>query len=390
MLIISFDAVGDREFEQLMEYPAFSVFSGQAAVYRDVPTLFVSNTYPIHTSIATGVMPVKHGIIANTKPFPAKFPIWNVNESGIRAETIWQAAAKRGIETAAVFWPVTALSKTIRYNIPEVLARPGKSQIITSLKAGSKRLQLEMLIRHGKILSGINQPNIDNFATACMTDILRKYKPGLALIHLTAYDSLCHKHGKGSPVLKTAYESLDKNLARLLEAAGESEDVIIFSDHSQINLHTEILPNEILERAGLISREGDDWRLGESGCYIECCSGCAFFHAGQLPECSIEEIRINIEQSEGFRRFLTSEEMHNAGYQNAAFGFCAETGYCYEAFLNGNKADHGYPPDTPDYNVFYMVRGAGLPKGSVTRGGSLLDIAPLVASRLGLVTVKYD
>ena len=384
MLIISYDAVGDKEFERLMEYPTFSAFSKQAAIYREVPTIYVSNTYPVHTSIVTGVMPKIHGLKSNTEPFPMKCPVWNFAEDHIRVKTLWQAAAEKRIKTAAVFWPVTAFSKTIKYNIPEILHRPGENQLITSLRAGSKCLQIRMFIRHGRLLTGISQPSRDNFAATCMADILRKNKPGLALIHLTVYDTLCHKHGNDAGALKAAYDSLDRNLALLLEAADADSDVILFSDHSQINLHTDLEPNTILVNAGLMSRENDAWIPGESGCYIECCGGSAFFHAGDLSAISVEYLRDNIENSEGFRRFLTYEEMIESGYERATFGFCAQAGYSYVAFPQGHKADHGYPTDMPDYKVFYMVRGCGLQPGSVAQGGSLLNIAPLAAQRLGL------
>ena len=384
MLIISFDAVGDDEFDRLMEHPAFSSFSKQAAIFRGVPPIFVSNTYPIHASIVTGAVPAIHGVISNTERFPVKYPKWNSGENNIRVKALWQAAAEKGIETAAVFWPVTAFSKSVRYNIPEVLPVPGQSQIITSLMAGSKWLQFKMLLRHGKLLEGTTQPSRDDFAAACMADILRENKPGLALMHLTAYDSICHKNGKGSGALIPALESLDRNLARLLEAAGDDRDVMIFTDHSQVNVHTSVEPNDVLVKAGLLCREGDAYVPGESGCYIECCGGSSFFHAGSLSSDRVGAVKESVGKSEGFRRYLTPEELHDAGYGDVAFGFCALPGYSYVAFLPGHKADHGYPPDMPEYDVFYMARGFGLRPGSFTRGGSLLDIAPLAAKRLGV------
>jgi len=384
MLIISVDAVGDDEFPHLMKYPTFSAFSEKAAVYRDVSTVFISNTYPIHASIVTGVKPCVHGIISNTEIFPTKSGIWNAREDGFRVKTIWQAAVESGFVTTAVFWPVTAYSKSIRYNIPEVLAQPGKNQIVTSMKAGSTLLQIVMFLRHRKLLKGIDQPDRDRFATACMADILRKHKPGLALMHLTAYDSLCHKLGKGAEALEPVFRSLDENLSILLDAAGHDRDVLILSDHGQQNVHTSIEPNGILVEAGLLRRQDDVYMPGEYGCFIECGGGSAFFRAGKLPEQDTEKLRAVIEISEGFRRFLTDEEMQDSGHEDAAFGFCAKPGYCYEPIISGKKAEHGYPLDTPDYKVFYMAKGFGLPPGSVTHGASLLDIAPLVAKRLGL------
>ncbi len=382
MLIISFDAVGDSEFERLTAYPAIASFARQAAIFRNVSTVFLSNTYPIHTSVATGVMPDVHGITSNTEPFPSPYPVWNSRETGIHARTIWQEAFESGIDTAAVFWPVTAFSKTIRYNIPEVLARPGKSQIITSLKAGSKLLQLSMFLRYRNMLNGIAQPGLDRFAVSCMADILRKYRPGLALIHLTAYDTLCHLHGQNSDGTAIAMEALDRSLALLLEAAGDEEDILIFSDHSQINVHTVIEPNKILVSLNLLTQEGGSCHPGKYGCFIECGGGSAFFHAGRLPFPQIDEVRKAIARSRGFRRFLTPEEMQVSGHKDIAFGFCAETGYCYEAAPSHEKATHGYPLDMPDYKVFYMVRGKNFTPGSISQGGSLLDIAPLVTASL--------
>jgi hypothetical protein len=257
-----------------------------------------------------------------------------------------------------------------------------------------------------------------------MADILREYKPGLALIHFTAYDALCHKHGRGSDALTAAYEALDRNLARILNAAVGDMDVILFSDHNQLNVHTIINPNDVLMEKGLIRRFNGEYTPGDSGCYVECCGGSAFFHAGTLPPERVDEIRGAFEEIAGFRRFLTDDEMRESGYADsdtdayadadadagadadAAFGFCAEAGYLFETYPGGEKANHGYPLDMPDYDVFYAVKlrdNADVPgnanrsgikrgnvtcsditHGSVTRGGSLLDIAPLAARRLNI------
>jgi len=413
MLIISYDAIGSNEFDRLLKYPAFNALSKKCAVFKNVSTVFLSNTYPVHTSVVTGVHPKDHGIVSNTEAFPTASPassasIWNCDENLIRAKTIWQEASRKRIKTAAVLWPVTAFSKTINYNIPEVRARPGKSQIFTSLRAGSASLQLELFLRHRKLMDGLNQPNLDNFSAACMADILRKKKPGLALVHLTAYDSLCHDHGKEGQELDTAFSAMDKNLTVLLDAADSinEEDIILFSDHSQLNIHTVIDPNLELVRKNLIKQTETGYLPGEHNCFFELCGGSAFFHAGTLSEEKIKEMRSYIENNESFRRYLTQDEINQSGMynsqprisgsiqrtllhtssstQHAFFGFCAKDGYCYEIAGTEKKGNHGYPLDMNDYNVFYMVKGCGLEPSTVKQGGSLLDIAPLVRKRLGL------
>ena len=383
LLMISFDAVGDLEFERLLQYPCFAAFARQAAVHRRAKTVFVSNTYPIHSSVVTGVVPGRHGLISNTQPFPRKAPLWVTEEADIHARTLWEAAAKKGLDTAAVLWPVTAKSRFIRYNIPEVMAQPGKSQVLTSLLAGNKRLQLKMFLRHRHLMQGIRQPALDAFSTACMVDILREKSPAFALMHLTAYDSLCHEYGKDYDRLAPAFASLNNSLSALLEAAGDDTDVIVFSDHSQINIHSELTPNDLLVEAGLLRWQEDAYVPGEEGCFIECCGGSAFFHSGTLAQEEVRQVRGIVENSEGFCRFLTEEEMSESGHIANSFGFCAKAGYCYSAYFTGEKGNHGYPLDYPGYEVFYMVRGDGFAPGSSV-GGSLLDIAPLAAKILGL------
>ena len=375
--------MGDLELDTLAKYPAVSAFMKDATVYRDVSSLYVSNTYPIHASISTGVMPNIHGITANYMPFPEKNPIWFENEKDIRVQTLWQAAFKKGIETAAVLWPVTAYSKTIKYNIPEIHAQPGENQILANLKAGSKLLQLTKFFKHRNLINGTEQPALDYFATACMADIISDKKPGLALIHLVAYDALCHKYGKGSPELDRAYKSLDDNLSTLLNATGPDRDVLIFSDHSQQNVHTSVNLNKMLVKMGLLTWDGEKYLQGSNGCFIESCGGSAFFHSGSISASAINEIKKQISKTEGFKRFITADEMNISG-QTSEFGFCAKEGYFYESFPSDIKATHGYPLDTADYKVFYMIKGAGISKGMTKTGGSILDISKLISNRLKL------
>jgi hypothetical protein len=363
VLIISFDAVGDKLFEKLLIYPKFAAFASQCTVSRAVDSVFLSNTYPVHTSVVTGVPPCKHGIVSNTDPFPSSHPQWHYSAKLIKAKTLWQAAAEQGLKVATVLWPVTAGAKEIRYNVPELLIQPGQNQLIENLREGSKFLQLQLFLRNGKKLHGAKQPDLDSFSASCMADILKHHKPDLGLVHLTAYDTLCHHYGE-TAAIENAFDSLDANLGMLLDAAGNDAQVILFSDHAQLDVHKTLLPNEAF--ADCL----------KNGAFIECCGGSAFFHVGKtiLNE---TQIRDRVQASEGFARFLTAEEMRVSGRSELPFGFCALPGYAYENTDSGHRGQHGYPLDYENYKVFYMARGRGIPRGKTVWGGSLLDIAPL-------------
>ncbi|MDR1617960.1 MAG: ectonucleotide pyrophosphatase/phosphodiesterase [Treponema sp.] len=382
LLIISFDAVGDRVFDRAAALPNTAAFLRSAALVRDVSSIFLTNTYPIHASVVTGLPQAEHGLISNTSAFPERYPEWCYRASHIRKKTLWQAAAERGLSVAAVLWPATGGAKEIRWNIPEMVPQPGDNQILLNLKNGSKLTQLCLWLRYRHLLEGITQPARDRFAAACMEDILRRRRPGLALMHFTAYDGLCHRHGEDFSVLDRALAVMDEELGKLLEAAGEETAVILFSDHAQLPVERTILPNDILVKRGLLGRDGaGDYRPGESGCFIECCGGAAFIHPGKLE--NIDALRRELEGSPGFKRWLREDEMSASGRGELPAGFCPLPGYQYEACDTGEKGQHGYPVDYEGYKVFYAVRGPGIRGGRRLGGGSLLDIAPLALRILG-------
>jgi hypothetical protein len=394
LLIISFDAAGDRVFDRIAALPNTAAFLCGAALARDVNSVFLTNTYPIHASVVTGLSQAEHGLVSNTSPFPERYPQWQYRSSCIKKKTLWDAAAEKGLSVAAVLWPSTGDAKEIRWNMPEMFPHPGDNQLLLNLKNGSKGMQLLFWLRYRHLLEGIAQPARDRFAAACMADLLRNKKPDLALMHFTAYDSLCHRHGEDFAVLDQALGVLDEELGKLLDAAGDETAVILFSDHAQLPAETTVLPNEILANMGLIRRAaegghagdyagGHAWGYapGETGCFIECCGGSAFFHPGRLE--TIDAILKKLEESEGFNRWLSPDELQKCGRGNLPAGFCALPGYQYEAFDAGEKGQHGYPEDYEGYKVFYAVRAPAIQAGKEFQGGSLLDIAPLALRLMG-------
>lgn len=412
LLLISFDAVGDHLLPWLAQKPAIASFMHSAATVRDVDSIYLSNTYPVHASVVTGRPPCVHGLISNTQPFPQKYPQWCVEAEQIHAKTLWQAAADCGLRTASVLWPVTGGARSITYNLPEIMPRPGDNQVMLNLKYGSKAMQIRLWLRYRHLLQGIRQPARDRFAAHCMADIIRRHRPDLMLMHFTCVDSLCHEHGEDRGRLAPALDMLDEGLALLLDAVDDDTSVIVFSDHAQLQVHTSICLNELLVSRGLLIKTRNEaeilhandesvkcanrskrsetvelYRPGAHGCFFECCGGSAFFHPGDLltaPEGGeiMRRLRAEIAKSEGFARFLRQDEMDVCGRAGLAFGICAKPGYSYEVTDTCEKGQHGYPLDYHPYQVFYMVRGRGVQAGQQLQGGSLLDIAPIALQLL--------
>jgi predicted AlkP superfamily pyrophosphatase or phosphodiesterase len=78
-------------------------------------------TYPSHTTILTGVWPVKHRIYSNVvfDPLSLNLAGWTWYAEDIAVPTLWDAASKAGLITGSVSWPVSVGAAGIRYNVPE-------------------------------------------------------------------------------------------------------------------------------------------------------------------------------------------------------------------------------------------------------------------------------
>lgn len=383
LLIISFDALGDRELPRLLEMPHFKALAEKSCLHRGVDSVFPTNTYPVHASVATGLYPRDHGLLHNTESFPKRHAQWNYHHQDIKATTLWQAAGAKGLSVAAVMWPSTGGAPDIRWNIPELMALPGQNQILLNLRYGTKWLQIQEFVKHRRLLEGISQPARDRFATACMVDILTKHQPDLALMHLTAYDSLCHMYGAGSQKLKAAFAAMDENLGRLL-AAAPGYQVILFSDHAQLPAEKPVCLNDLLVAQGFLEQNTEkQYVQSPHECYFECCGGCAFLHAGKLTDPQAAKLQAQVLDLPGVARLLHLEEMELSGHGDLPFGVAMLPGYAALPYPGEEVFNHGYPVDYPDYQVFYLLHRPGGEKAE-RRGGSLLDIAPLAAQILDL------
>ncbi len=358
LLLVSFDAVGSDELVRLQEMPNFKRFFANGTVFPGLKTVYISNTYPVHASIATGVVPGVHGLISNVMVQPEKArPWWNYDSRLLKAKPLWDLAAAKGLKTAAVMWPVTAYAKNIRWNVPEIMTREGESQVSANLRTGSKLIQLYSYLRHKNLLRGIEQPERDRFAAASMADIISLGHPDLMLMHLTAYDSMCHKYGKGTPETDNALREMDLMLGMLADRAGFSEGkttVIVFSDHSQLNVHTAVDPNRILDVLGYL-RYKEDGTVTDARAFFQNCDGSSFCFNRELDENQLELVKNAVLADTAVERLLSDAEMAESGYAGqAAFGVCAKRGFYFNP-VNREKATHGYPTDYPDYDVFFAV-----------------------------------
>ena len=370
LLVISFDAIGDKVFESMAsdpkKYPAIASFYKKLTYQNNVKTIFVSNTYPIHTSISTGKYPYQHGITSNILPAPNNNyrgpEKWAMEEKLIKTKTIWQAATEKKLKTAAFLWPVTCGAK-INWHMPEVHLLKGQKRIREQLRHGSKMFQIQSMLENKNLLNNItdiesSQPQLDNFTTAVASSLFKKKQPDLALVHLIAYDHICHQTGpeptqaNDIDKLEIAKKAMNDNLELLLDSW--KGDVLIFSDHSQLQVNENINLNTLYRNENFL-------QLG----------GCAFG----------VRFDISLPEQYWFGRYLTKEEIHESGYSGKyTFGIAAKPGFNFG--VKPFHGDHGYPTDYDNYSTFYGINKKINYTNHLKK--NVLDVTAIIAKELNL------
>lgn len=389
LLIISLDAMADSEIELLKEMPNFKRLLGEGTLVRKVESIFLTNTYPIHTSVITGIYPKGHGIIENKVKDPlGEGKPWYWYGRDIKTTTLYDEVRKNNMKVASLFWPVTAKAK-IKYNMPEILPyKKGQTQAFMSLSTGNPWTTIYSFLRFGKKLVRKDLIGLDDFSTASMVSLIGKKKPNLALIHLLAIDTSKHKYGVKVRETVEAIKGMDEKIGSLTEVMeksfGDDYNLIIFSDHASLDVNKKIDLNIYLKEWG--------YKVPEEA-WFRNCGGSSFLYTKE--EKLVEEIRGRVEDEIAnnnpyIGRILDYEEMETSGFnKESSLGIEAKREANFLTYGN-HKGNHGYSNKMEDYKVFYYIRGKNILKGREFSGGSLLDIAPLSCFMLNINPWSMD
>lgn len=407
--ILSFDGLSRVDIDKMKELPAFGEFFKGASGCINVKTVYPSLTYCAHTTISTGTYPARHGVINNTRVQPSRLsPDWYWYDRDIKVPTFQSYAKKAGYDILSIFWPVTAGSRDIKYNMPEIFAnRKWQSQIWVSMVNGSPYFQYDLNSKFGKLRNGHKEPELDNFSHESFMYALDRYPAHVNMVHYIDLDSQRHEYGFNSREAQDAMLRLDKRLGDLvdkLKQKGIYEDsvIVVLGDHSSIDGHTNIYPNKLLERAGLLTKSQDNL-VASYKAVCKSADGAAYIYAGQ--DVSDKDLMGAIEPliSKGaIERVYNSEEAQEMGADpSCRFMLEAAVGYFFkdevedqalirvlEAPKRSSKVcinNHGYNPSSKEnYETVFLVAGKGIKKNVFLDEMSLTDEGPTLAAILGL------
>lgn len=417
VIIVSLDAVGEKDIEYLRKLSNFSEFYKNAAYCDKVLGVYPTLTYPSHTSIITGVYPNRHGVTNNVLIQPKRrVQDWKWQRKYIKVDTLYDYVKKSGGTVASFLWPVTAKSKNIDFHIPEIFAnRWWDKQVFTSLRNGSKIFQLKMFLKYKHLLKGINQPELDNFTFNCAIDTLKKHKPNLTLIHLTDVDT--QKHYGTADDIKRSLDLLDDRLGELVltlknEGIYDETLLVLLGDHSQLNADYIVYPNTFFKEKGWLEYDEDKKIIKNYKVLARDCDGSCYVYINPKYRKKLYPIvksylnKIKACGKYGIEEILTSEEAFIRGADgNCDFMLEAKVGYYFQNQADNriykiNKqvdgkndimlATHGYSPNKKEYHTIFAVNGVGVKCGATIEEMCLVDEAPTLAEIMGFSMDNVD
>lgn len=411
LVVISYDAFSEDNWEKASKLPNLSRLIENGACSTKLKSVYPTLTYVVHTTMVTGVYPDKHGIYHNNpfQPFiTEKEQSWFWFRRDIKVPAIYDALKEYRMKSAGILWPVTGKA-SIRYNIPEIRAIKNENQALKALKNGSPFYCIGMEKKFGRFRKGIEQPYLDNFTTMCAVDTIKRKKPELLLMHLIDLDDAKHEYGTDSPEIEKVLLRMDKRLGDIIEAAGEAglkDDTVflVIGDHGQINIRYKVRLNQLLKDYGLIYEEngGLKWRA-----YVQNAGGAAYLHIrendGEAERLALDILNKAIaEDCYGIERLYTREELDGCHAASVVrFMLEAKPGYCFDDGLEGpvvtdlkergiRYATHGFSPDKPGYRCNLVISGDCIKSGYELGEVQMVDIAPTMASILGVNFTNCD
>ncbi len=413
-LIISLDGLDARYLQKRDEYGLKIQTLRRLmneGVMAEVVGVYPSVTYPSHTTIVTGTTPERHGIYGNElfeTPDTPQTGSWQWYARDIRAETLWDAAARKGFKTALISWPVGVGAGD--FNFPEIW-KPGgtreESRQIIKANARPKGLVEELERRDPSLYSNVNKDEGDDMRTRFAEYIIGEKKPEVVLVHLFDLDHFEHDYGPFTPQAFAMLEKVDGYVARLiaaLERAGtlSATTVFIVSDHGFLPVSKRIYPGVILARAGLLTQREEKDAKGNTRLVVtdwqaapQILGGsCAIILKDRKDRDAYRKALAAFKafaenEGRGALRIIEEKEASGLGTNpNASLILEAMDGYHFEGGYSGEavapaklRGQHGFLPTR--YYTSFIASGAGVGRRGLLGPIHLIDEGPTIARLLG-------
>ncbi len=319
-------------------------------------SVYPSLTLPAHATIVTGMLPVDHEVFSDEVFDPNAGTQAGVRYSELkstRVDTIWSAARRSGLKTAAIDFPLTQ----------------GAAIDFRESNAGGPRAMIDFLAGNRAHLTLLN---FDSLAKAQV------------------------EHGVNSRQAIAALEGIDTRIGEIAALPDSKEmTFVIVSDAGRSPVEREFRPNVLLAKKGYLSAKNGqitEWRVV---CQALGGGAAIFVKPGfEKVLADVEKLFQEIHQkSESpIWRILSARDAARLGADpRAALFLDASPLYMMSAEASGGttggaetRAAGGYLPQRSEMRAALIIAGRGVKGGVQLDYSRLVDVAPTVSRLLGL------
>jgi predicted AlkP superfamily pyrophosphatase or phosphodiesterase len=325
--------------------------------------VFPTLTFPNHYSIATGLYPANHGLVANEFPDPVRDTWYSLKnretvEDGqfYDGEPIWVSAETQGMVSAAFFFVGTEA--------------PIKGVSPTHWRSFDKKIPGEE--RVDQILTWLAEPE--------------EKRPHLYTLYFEDVDDHSHWYGPDSKENIEAVSRVDAYMGRLLSGIdklpyGDRVNIILLSDHGQAAFLKNQPPFILGDHVDL-----KDTEIVEGGSYL-------YIHLDQNdPDRAADIVKtVNTHWDHG-RAYLPTTAPENWHISNNLrfpdVILMPETGFAVLSSSDMghkiNAGDHGWAPEAPEMHGIFIASGPNIKTGHSLGPVNNIDVYPFMLSLLGL------
>ncbi|HVW87436.1 MAG TPA: ectonucleotide pyrophosphatase/phosphodiesterase [Bryobacteraceae bacterium] len=376
LLIISIDGFDAR----FLSNPALRVkMPNTRRLMRDGASATVigvapSDSWPSHASIVTGVAPWQHGVVANARPGAPGQRFFE--SSSIKTETLWDAATKKGLRTATIYWPGT-VGAGVAFDFPEYWEeRQGNA--IPMAPIAQKSTPAGIIDRVSQMFPPFDKQLWDDSSSAdAALYLLSSEKADVVFVHMAEADAEQHDTGALSIYAREILENDDDMIGQILAKAAPGTLVALVSDHGFENSLHIVRPRVLLQQAGVRGRvEVEDGLIG----------------TGDLAVADALRKLVGLGRKSGIAREVRMSEVKSKAPSLARWVAAFDTLPDYIPSNEDRGAGvgpgthlgvHGLWPTRPGYRSVFILAGTGV--HSVKLGEiDMLQIAPTLAEAIGV------
>jgi predicted AlkP superfamily pyrophosphatase or phosphodiesterase len=360
VVMISFDGFRADYLDRHATPNLHRVIANGVRVDALIPA-FPSKTFPNHYTIATGLYPEHHGIVANAFYDPQRRDTYTASTAKdaqdgrwYRGEPIWVTAERQGMVAGAFIWP-------------------GSEAAIQGVRP-----------THWKAYEQTTPDTARVDSVLAWLRLAPDRRPHLIALYMGDVDVVAHRVGPDAPEIIPAVAVVDQAIGRLLDGLAaldvrDSVYLLLVSDHG-LAAYT---PSEYVAIDRLV--DTNVVRVADVGPVANLHVPGGVDASRHLRD-SINKI---LEHGRAYLRADVPARLHYSvdpriGDVVIIMDEPYVLGYAAKVPKPGTHGQHGWDPASPSMHGIFIVQGPGIPRGVRIPAFDNVDIYPFLTELLGL------